>query len=168
MVLLPAPAGPSMATMISLSAHSQANLGSSALVGPVLRPGREAVALAVARLGARGQCRGTVAARSASFGARVLTRRGATPGAARPDALRDNVPVRPDDPDLPVTTAPLPLRFAQVPTGDFPLELRSMSGRWNWPNAPTAGRVSELRRGVRALAVGLRQACGFARAAPAG
>jgi len=69
----------------------------------------------------------------------------------RTEALRDNVPVRPEDPGFPVTTAPLPFRFAHVPTGDFPLRVPFDEWPLELVERPAAGRVSEVRRGVRAL-----------------
>jgi hypothetical protein len=82
-------------------------------------------------------------------------------------ALRDNVPVRPEELDFPATADPLPLCFAHDPTADFPV--RDPFAEWPLPPdvrvAP--GRASEVRRGCRAVAdgcAGLRlRACGAGR-----
>ena len=70
----------------------------------------------------------------------------------RAEALRDNVPVRPAEPDFPLTAAPFALRFAQLPTGDFPLRVPLDEWPLELAERPAAGRASALRRGVRALA----------------
>jgi hypothetical protein len=69
----------------------------------------------------------------------------------RAEALRDNVPVRPAEPDFPLTAVPFALRFAQLPTGDFPLRVPLDEWPLELAERPAAGRVSTLRRGVREL-----------------
>ena len=66
-------------------------------------------------------------------------------------ALRDNVPVRPEELDFPATADPLPLCFAQDPTADFPL--RDPFAEWPLLAAVRVvpGRASDVRRGCRAF-----------------
>lgn len=72
----------------------------------------------------------------------------------RPAVLRDNVPVRPDEPGLAAMADPLLPRLLQAPTDDFPL--RVALGEWPFPLAERVdpGRASELRRGGRPLPAG--------------
>ena len=69
-------------------------------------------------------------------------------------AFRENVPVRPDEPDLAEPEAPLLLRLAQFPTADFPF--RFALAAWPLPLAerPAAERGSGLRRGGREFPAG--------------